>query len=257
MKALITGASSGIGRELARLLALRCGHLVLVGRNEERLESLRAELSSACSGLQVTVFPADISVKERCIALYEAHPDVDLLINNAGFGDFGPFCETDLDKELQMIDTNIKGLHTLMKLYLPGMVKRDRGQILNVASIAGFLPGPLMATYYATKAYVVRLSEAVHRELRTRGSHVQISILCPGPVKTNFEETANVQFAFNGSDARKTAEYALAHLDEFYIVPGLPVQAARLMLKAVPTPLAAAVVQRIQGRRKRGTEKTF
>ena len=165
MNVLITGASSGIGRELARLLAPRCRQLVLVGRNTRRLETLKTELSSYPS-LQVSVVVADISNKDACLSLHNEYPDIDFLINNAGFGDFGEFCETDLDKELQMIDTNIKGLHTLMKLYLPDMVKRDHGRILNVASIAGFMPGPLMATYYATKNYVVRLSEGVRKELR-------------------------------------------------------------------------------------------
>ena len=145
MNVLITGASSGIGRELARLLAPRCRQLVLVGRNTRRLETLKTELSSYPS-LQVSVVVADISNKDACLSLHNEYPDIDFLINNAGFGDFGEFCETDLDKELQMIDTNIKGLHTLMKLYLPDMVKRDHGRILNVASIAGFMPGPLMAT---------------------------------------------------------------------------------------------------------------
>ena len=175
---------------------------------------------------------------------------MDLLVNNAGFGDFGAFCDTSLDKELGMIDTNIKALHILTKLYLKDMVKRDRGHILNVASIAGFLPGPLMATYYATKAYVVRLSEAVRQELRARGSHVKISILCPGPVDTGFAQTANIAFHFNGTDARKTAEYALAHLDRFYIVPGLPFRAARVLVKAIPTAAAASAVYWLQSRRK-------
>ena len=246
-KALITGASSGIGRELARLLARRCAHLVLVARNAERLEALKDELQKI-PGVEITVAPADVRSREDCLRLYEAHPDVDLLINNAGFGDYGEFCGTDLDKELSMIDTNIKGLHTLMKLYLPGMVARDSGYILNVASIAGFMPGPLMATYYATKAYVVRLSEAVRRELRGRGSHVRISILCPGPVDTHFTETANIAH-FNGMDARKAAAYTLDHLDRFYIVPGLPFRAARVMMKALPTAAVASAIYLIQGGR--------
>lgn len=248
MKAVITGASSGIGRELARLLAPRCSCIVLVGRNRERLEALRAELSSQ-TGLQAVAFPADVSRREDCFRLYEAHPEADLLINNAGFGDFGEFCGTSLEKELSMIDTNIKGLHTLMKLYLPGMIKRDSGQILNVASIAGFMPGPLMATYYATKAYVVRLSEAVRKELRARGSGVRISILCPGPVETGFAETAGIA-CFKGMDARKAAAYTLDHLDRFYIVPGLPIRVSRLLIKALPTAAVASVIYLAQGGRR-------
>ena len=250
MKAVITGASSGIGRELARLLAPRCSCLVLVGRNPERLEALRQELE-ASPGLRVFAVRADISQKEDCLRLYEAHPEADLLVNNAGFGDFGEFCGTSLEKELAMIDTNIKGLHTLMKLYLPGMVRRDRGQILNVASIAGFMPGPLMAAYYATKAYVVRLSEAVRKELRARGSHVRISLLCPGPVETGFAETANIAH-FKGMDARKAAAYTLDHLDRFYIVPGLPIRVSRVLMKALPATAAASVIYFLQSGRSTG-----
>ena len=250
MKVLITGASSGIGRELARLLAPRCSLLILAGRNTERLEALREELAVRPDLLVVTE-AEDLDRPENCVSLHAAWPDVDLLVNNAGFGDFGPFAETALDKELRMIDTNIRAMHILMKLYLKDMVKRDSGQILNVASIAGFFPGPLMATYYATKAYVVRLSEAVRRELKARGSRVRISILCPGPVATGFEKTANIAFHFRGADARETAAYALAHLDRFYIVPGLPFQAARLLAGAVPASAAAAAVYLLQSRRTR------
>ena len=248
MKALITGASSGIGREFARLLAPRCDHLVLVGRNEERLAALAAELS-VHEGLTVTTQAMDLADVSNCLRLHQTCPEVDLLINNAGFGDAGEFWETDLDKDLSMIDTNIKALHILTKRYLRDMVARDRGQILNVASIAGFLPGPLMATYYATKSYVVRLSEAIRKELKGRKSRVRISILCPGPVKTNFEKTANVRFGAYGADARTVARYALDHLDRFYILPGAVTQASRAALKLIPVSLAAAFIYGFQSRR--------
>ncbi len=249
MKALITGASSGLGREMARILAPRCETLILVGRNTERLEALKDELAAKTRGTVETV-AADLAKTENCVALHEAYPDVDLLINNAGFGDFGEFSETSLEKDLSMIDTNIKGLHTLMKLYLRDMVRRDRGQILNVASIAGFAPGPLMATYYATKGYVVRLSEAVRRELKARHSHVRISILCPGPVATGFEKTANIGFHFNGVDAKGVAKYAISHLDRFYIVPTAPIRAARLLMIPLPAVVTAEIIYRIQKGRK-------
>ena len=251
MKALITGASSGIGRELARLLAADCEELVLCGRDRERLETLRKELAGR-PGLRVTAVSADLNRVGNCLRLHRDHPDVDLLVNNAGFGDFGPFCDTDLEKELRMIDTNIRAMHILMKLYLRDMMDRDEGQILNVASIAGFFPGPLMATYYATKAYVVRLSEAVRRELRAKGSGVRISILCPGPVATNFERTANIAFQFNGTDARRVARYALDHLDRFYIVPGAPFQLARHLGRLIPAGAAASAVYLLQSRRRSG-----
>ncbi len=250
MKVLITGASSGIGREMARILASNCEQLVLVGRNTQQLEQLKKELSANAT-LQVMTVSTDLSVTENCVRLHEAYPDVDLLINNAGFGDFGTFTETSLDKEMQMIDTNIKALHILMKLYLVDMVKKDHGQILNVASIAGFMPGPLMGTYYATKAYVVRLSEAVRKELKQKKSKVRISILCPGPVRTNFEKTANIKFNFGGKDVRKVAKYALDHLNQFYIVPVFTVRASRVFLKILPTSWIAAIIYRVQSRRSR------
>ena len=141
--------------------------------------------------------------------------------------------------------------YPLMKLYLPDMVKRDHGRILNVASIAGFMPGPLMATYYATKNYVVRLSEGVRKELRAKGSKVKISILCPGPVQTNFEKTANITFQFNGTDVNRVARYTLEHLDQFYIVPSLPIRVSRVLVKALPTPVVTSAIFFLQSRRKK------
>ena len=248
MKVLITGASSGIGRELARLLAPQCGCLILTGRDTRRLDALKRELS-VHPALQVETVAADLSDRDACLRLHDAHPDADLLVNNAGFGDFGPFWETSLEKDLLMIETNIMALHTLTKLYLRDMVRRDSGQILNVASIAGFLPGPLMATYYATKAYVVRLSEALRKELAAKGSRVRISILCPGPVDTGFRQAANISFHFHGTDARRVAAYTLAHLDRFYIVPGFPVRAARALASALPSSLLSEAVYFLQSRR--------
>lgn len=119
---------------------------------------------------------------------------IDVLINNAGFGTCGEFINTNLEKELGMIDTNITALHILTKLFLKDMVERNEGYIMNVSSIAGYMPGPLMATYYATKSYVLRLTQSINRELRMRKSNVKISVLCPGPVKTNFQKVADVKF---------------------------------------------------------------
>ena len=149
MKALITGASSGIGRDMARVLAAMDIDLILVARRGERLRELQKELA-----VSVDIIVLDVSVKENCLALYQRlrNASVDFLINNAGFGDFGEFTQTDLNKELDMIATNMQAVHILSKLFLRDFVKRDSGYILNVASSAAFLPGPLMATYYATKA---------------------------------------------------------------------------------------------------------
>ena len=169
MKALITGASSGIGREIARLLSERCYELILCARREDRLRALVAELPTVCH-----IIAADVSDEKECRLLYEAArgDDLEVVVNNAGFGLFGAFTETDLDEELRMIDTNIRAVHILTKLAVQDFQKRGRGYVLNVASSAGFLPGPLMATYYATKNYVLRLTEAIREEQRRAGSAV-------------------------------------------------------------------------------------
>ena len=168
MKALVTGASSGIGRDIARGLAARGCDLVLTARREERLRALASELSM----VRVTILPADLSSREGCRALYRAAQgeNIDILVNNAGLGLFGPFDETDLEAELGMLDVNIIAMHMLMKLFLPDLEAKGRGYILNVASSAAFLPGPLLSSYYASKAYVLRLSEAVAEELRRAGA---------------------------------------------------------------------------------------
>ena len=165
MKALITGASSGIGRDMAKILSKKGYDLVLVARDEEKLQEVKKEIETNSQ-----IISMDLSVEKNCKKLYEQVKDVDLLINNAGFGTCGDFTKTNLDKEINMINTNITAYHILTKLYLKDMKQKDKGQILNVASIAGFMPGPLMATYYATKAYVVRLSEAIREELKKENS---------------------------------------------------------------------------------------
>lgn len=245
MKVLITGASSGMGRDFARILAITSDELVLVARNEERLEQLKNELIGK-HNISVKTVAMDLSKKENCIKLYEENKGVDLLINNAGFGDTGRFHTTSLDKDVDMINTNVVACHILTKLYLKDMKAKDSGHILNVASIAGFMPGPLMATYYATKSYVVRLSEAVRQELKKEGSNVKISILCPGPVATNFEKTANVDFVFNGMDSFAVARYALEHLSRFYIVPGVGIKMARIVAQMIPGSVASKVVYMLQ-----------
>lgn len=248
MKVLITGASSGIGREMARILANKSDEIILVGRNEERLQQLKEELEQ--NKLKIKTISIDLSKKENCINLYKENKEVDLLINNAGFGDYGEFTNTDLEKEINMINTNITACHILTKLYVKDMKKKNSGQILNVASIAGFMPGPLMTTYYATKAYVVRLSEGIREELKREKSKVKISILCPGPVATNFEKTAQVKFEFNGMNSHDVATYALNHLNKFYIVPGIGVKVSRILMQMLPGSLTAKIIYSIQSKRK-------
>lgn len=191
MKALITGASSGLGRSASILLSQKGYDLILVARNKERLEEVKKECSS-----NVRIIPTDISSTTNCVALYHELKDekIDLLINSAGVGSFGFFEETDLNKDLQLIDLNIKALHTLTKLFLQKMEEQKSGAILNIASTASFSPGPLMATYYASKAYVLRFTEAVYQELKEKKSPVYICCLCPGPVNTHFNDELKIKF---------------------------------------------------------------
>lgn len=250
MKVLITGASSGMGRDMARVLAKKGYQLVLVARNEVALKELAQELKTK-NQIGVETIATDLSQVENCIEIHQKVKNVDILINNAGFGDCGNFSKTSLEKEIAMINTNVVAYHTLMKLYLIDMKKKGTGKILNVASIAGFMPGPLMDTYYATKSYVVRLSEGIREELKKEKSKVQISILCPGPVKTNFSKVANVKFHLREADSRKVAEYAIKKLERgrFYIVPGFDVKLARLGAKLVPSPWISKITYLVQKRK--------
>ena len=213
MKVLITGASSGIGRDIAREFAKLKYDIVLVARNVERMQALKEELEKDYE-VNVNCHSVDLTDRDNCVELYEKEKEIDILVNNAGLGDFGRFTDTSLEKEFSIIDTDITALHILTKLYLIDMKKKDSGIILNVASIAGFLPGPLMATYYAAKNYVVRLSEAIKEELAKDKSKVQISLLCPGPVKTNFNNVANVKFELSSLSSEYVARYTVKQLYE-------------------------------------------
>ena len=246
MRALITGASSGNGRDMARELSQKGYDLVLIARDLDKLNEVKAELKT-----NVEVVSMDISSVKNCEKLYEEHKDIDILINNAGFGDCGYFTETQLDKEIAMINTNLVAYHVLTKLYLKDMKEKNRGTILNVASIAGFMPGPLMATYYSTKNYVVRLSEALREELKKQKSKVQISILCPGPVNTNFNKVADVQFALKGLSSGYVAKYAIEKMlkGKFYIVPGWKIKLAKIGCKIAPTQLVAKISYNMQKRK--------
>lgn len=248
MKALITGASSGLGRDMAKILARQGIDLILVARRVDRLQRLKDELS-----VQVTIIGMDLSYEENCIALYQRfrHEKVDILINNAGFGDFGLFDETDLHKEIRMMDTNMKAVHILMKLFLKDFKHRNSGYILNVASSAAFLPGPLMATYYATKSYVLRLSMGVWKELKKQNSRVSISVLCPGPVNTEFDKVANVNFLMQGKSSEEVAMEAIGGMwrGKLLIIPGMLMQASYLLSKCMPNRVLMSSSYHIQKRK--------
>ncbi len=192
--ALITGASSGIGLELAKVHASKGGDLVLVARNKSKLDELKTTLENQFK-VNVYVIGKDLSLNESAQEVYDEtkkqNIQIDYLINNAGFGDYGMFVETDWQKSSQMIQLNITTLTQFTKLYLQDMVKRRSGKIMNVASTAAFQSGPLMAVYFATKAYVLSFSEAVDNEIKDKG--VTITALCPGATESGFQEVAAME----------------------------------------------------------------
>ena len=249
MKVLITGAGSGIGKSLALKFAKLGYDLVLVARNKEKLEEVKSEIGDK---VIVELYPMDLGNVDNCIKLHNQVKDIDILVNNAGMGKFDEFVDIDLEEELDMIDINVRAMHVLMKLYLKDMVKKDSGQILNVASIAGFMAGPLMSTYYATKNYVVSLSEGVREELRKKKSRVEVSILCPGPVKTNFDNVAGVNFSLKGKTSEMVAKYTIKKLQKkkFYIVPGIDIKLLRFISKLVPNSLITKIVYNQQKKKK-------
>lgn len=222
MRALITGASSGIGMDFAKELCSLGYDLILVARSEKKLKDLKKELNT-----EVEIIPLDLSIEKNLYKLYDMTKDrVDLLINNAGFGVFGKFVDTDLNEELNLIDLNIKAYHILTKLFLRDMVKRNSGRILNVASSAAFQPGPLLSSYYSSKSYVYNLSMAIYEELRRSKSHVKISILCPGPVNTGFNERAKVSFSVKALESKEVVKYTIKEMfkNKLIIIPGLSIK---------------------------------
>lgn len=249
MIALVTGASSGIGRDIAIYLSELGWDLIITARNYEKLKELKSQLKT-----RVKIITADLSVPENAVKLFEEcrKYDIGLLVNNAGLGVVGRFEETSLEKELELINVNIASMHVLFKLFLKKFKKQNRGRILNVASSAGFYPGPLMAAYYASKNYVVNISQAIDRELREDRSRVSVSVLCPGPVQTEFNIRAGVSNSFSPSDSRSVAVYAVDKTLEgkFLIVPGAKIKLTVFAAMIAPDSLKSAVVYRIQRNKK-------
>jgi len=247
MKALITGASSGIGYDIAKQLSLLGYDIIAVARNKERLAMLKEE---AAGNVQTTSM--DLDKRKNCYKLYESckDQDIDILVNGAGFGLYGEFKDTDLETEITMIKTNITALHILTKLFYRDMNAKNKGTIMNVASVAGFVPGPLMSTYYASKAYVIRLTEAIHEEAKASGSKVRICLLCPGPVPTRFSETAGLKEGLRGLPSETVAKYAVKKMlkGSFMIIPG-GVKAVRFFAKVIPDSLTAKGAMLIQHRK--------
>ncbi|MEE3334517.1 MAG: SDR family oxidoreductase [Ruminococcus sp.] len=250
MKALVTGASSGMGRDMARYLAEKGYDLILVARRGYRLEELRSELS----GVSVRIIEKDLSIQENCFSLYDEVRDenVDFLINNAGFGVYGEFVSVPLEKELELINVNIRALHILTKLFLKDMYDRDSGVILNVGSAAGFLPGPTFSSYYASKNYVVRLTEAIHEEMRRRKKNIRVSALCPGPVNTEFNKVADVSFSVGGLRSEYVAKYAIdkALRGKMIITPGRLLKLTKFLEHFAGEKLLTRMSYNVQSRRK-------
>ena len=246
--ALVTGASSGIGLEMSRQLSREGYELILVARSEEKLRAVAKELGNA------KVIVADLALPDAPQRVFDAAGTVDVLVNNAGFGVAGPFSETDLTVELEIIQVNIAALTHLTKLFLRPMLERNSGHIVNVASTAAFQPGPLMAVYYATKAYVLSFSEAIADELRNTG--VKVTALCPGPTATGFADVAGMNESRLFSVAkpmssRRVARYGVQamHHGKRVAIPGIANKVMMQSLRVSPRRLVVALVRKLQEKR--------
>ena len=257
---LITGASGGIGLELARIFAREGRDLALVARSAERLSALAAELEAA-HGISVLPLAVDLALEDApdwiARSLGERKIEVEILVNNAGFGDFGDFAGADWDKLDAMIAVNCRALARLTKLFLGPMLERGRGKILNLASTAAFLPGPLMAVYYASKAFVLSFSEALSRELK--GSGVTVTALCPGPTRTGFRDAAALQDSGLFTNLKVAAAEDVAAFGFRALMRGKAVavhgglnKAMIFGLRFMPRSLVRGVVLRIQRSRPAG-----
>ena len=239
---LITGASSGIGKEFVRRYAAENCRIIMCSRSREAMEILADELKIDCR-----IICADLTREEECLRLLKEvkNEKIDVFINNAGFGLAGNFLETNRKRETEMIMINDVAMHILFKEILKQMQKNDEGIILNVASSAGFFPGgPYMATYYATKAYMLSLTRAVHRELKEIGSKIKVFALCPGPVDTNFNRNASVAFALKGISVSKCVDECLKGMkgNNPVIIPTLTMKAVYYLRKLVPDSLLTMMV---------------
>lgn len=252
--ALITGASSGIGLEFARLFAKDGVNLVLVARSGKKLSEIKSALEKSF-GIQVTTVAKDLSEANAAQALIQdlANTDIDYLVNNAGFGDFGEFVNSSWEKDARMIQLNVTTLVHLTKLVLKGMVARKSGKILNVASTAAFQPGPLMSVYYASKAFVLMFSEGIARELK--GSGVSVTALCPGPTESGFQDAAAMQESklVKGKkmpSAREVAEYGYKAMQKGkrVVIHGFTNKLLAFSIRFLPRTLVADVVYKTQER---------
>ncbi|MCQ2070123.1 MAG: SDR family oxidoreductase [archaeon] len=253
MKALVTGASGGIGLEICRILASEGYDLAIAARNGEALQKVADELTDA-HGVKVDCFPCDLTSDDAASRLCRDVGDVDVLVNNAGFGDYGRFLESDLGKQDDMIRLNVTALTDLTHMFAKGMVERGNGKILNIASVASFEAGPLMSVYYATKAYVLSFSEALATELK--GTGVTVTAVCPGPVGTGFARTAGADVATmfkdgKVADPRSVAAFAVKKMMKGKVVAvhGAGYKVLTVLVKFLPRCVTRRAMLWIQGRR--------
>ena len=242
----VTGASSGIGKEFAFRFSQKGYDLILVARDRARLDTVADQCRTHCE-----IILCDLAREEEVLRLasYLKQKELAYFINCAGFGDIGLFDETDLSNSLRMIDVNVRAVHILTHEVIAQMKARNKGYLVNVASVAGLMPGgPLMATYYATKAYVVSLTNAVAQELADTGSRVRISALCPGPVDTGFNEVAHVRFALPGISAQRCVTACLSAMQKQkrIIIPGIPAKLSALSARIVPWGIVLHFVRKAQ-----------
>lgn len=248
MKALVTGASSGIGRDIAFYLSELGYDIILVSRDEKKLKDVAKKIKT-----KTRVIPLDLVHTENCYKLYEEvkNDDIDVLVNGAGFGLFGNTWETSLNKELEMINLNIVAVHVLTKLFLKDMMKKDSGYIMNIASSAGFLAGPVLNTYYASKNYVAKWTMGIYEELRKVNSNVHISCLCPGPVNTNFNNVAGGSFNLKALSSEYVAKYSIDKMlnNKLLIIPGFSVKAGLFFNRFISHKLSLKIVYYIQNKK--------
>lgn len=253
--ALISGASNGIGLELARISAAHGDNLVLVARSAGKLQSIADELA-AKHKISARALPADLTDPQAPQAIFNQlnadNINVDILINNAGFGDYGPFAASDRAKIMEMVQVNVAALTELTHLFLPGMVQRKYGRVMNVASTAAFQPGPLMAVYYATKAYVLSFSDAIGEELRNTG--VSVTTLCPGPTRTGFQSEAAMEqsrlmrMGLMDVQAVAQAGYRGMMNGTTVVIPGPTNWVGAQLSRFTPRRLTTRLMMQIQGR---------
>lgn len=235
MYAFVTGASSGIGKEIAILLAKQGYDLILIARREERLHFLKQNLQKKRNDISIIIESCDLSIPDNCIALFEKYKSypITLVINNAGFGKVGYVTDLPLEDDLNMIRTNLTAVHIFTKLFAKSMKK---GRILNIASMAAFQPGPYLATYSATKSYVFQFSMSINYELKRQQRDVHVTTLCPGPVNTEFNKVAGADFALTYISPKKCARCAIDALrrKKDFVVPSIPIKLLRLLVRITP-----------------------